>query len=172
MKNKDLAMTAAALKVCLKLQNIRELDEFMHPIGKDTPSHYHHHAKEYSKQTKSNSSSKPSSSNTNPKTATTSSSSNPNGSLENQKEARPGTTKRRQYYYKQVATCLKEENLKNATNSKLVAKKSNSNTKLECQADSENMIKLEDNSELDKKDVAIENQPESYDLDSFHVQPT
>ena len=35
---------------------------------------------------------------------------NSSSSIDNFRDARPGTTKRRQYYYKQVASCLKLEN--------------------------------------------------------------
>ena len=53
-----------------------------------------------------------------------------------------------------------------------MATKSNSTTNVEIQADSEGMNKLEDNSELDKKDVAIGNQPELYYLYSLHLKLT
>ena len=109
MNSRDLAMKAAALKVCLKLQAIRELDDYMLPIGKDAPSGSHYYQK--ISQPK-NTAGKPSScSSLNTKTKASLSLSNTTSSgVDNFREARPGTTKRRQYYYKQVASCLKLEN--------------------------------------------------------------
>ena len=109
MDSRDLAMKAAALKVCLKLQAIRELDEYMLPIGKDTPSGSHYYQKISQPKNTASKPSLSSSLNTNTKSSS-GLANNTNSSLEYFREARPGTTKRRQYYYKQVASCLKLEN--------------------------------------------------------------
>ena len=109
MESRDLSIVAAALKVCLKLQSIRELDEYMLPIGKDAPSGSHYYPK-ISQPKNSSSKASSSTSNSNTKTSlilpiNTSSNS------DTFRDARPGTTKRRQYYYKQVASCLRLENM-------------------------------------------------------------
>ena len=83
MPNRDLAMRSAALNACLELQSIHELDENFQPVGKDGAGfHFHRH----NNQTNSDKE----------KSA-------------GYETSRPGTTKRRQYYYKQVADCLNSE---------------------------------------------------------------
>ena len=84
MPSKELAMRSTALVALFELHRIKEIDDYLQPVGKD--------AGILLQQIKANSEKEPRHSSN-------------NGTLDN----RPGTTKRRQYYYKQVAKCLSHE---------------------------------------------------------------
>ena len=117
MASRDLAMKSAAFNVCAQLQKIKELDDHMFPVSKESISHiYQHQNKEHKKAKFDNVPSSKSASGSNGGSSNASNKGLPlQGNdvstpviIENTRDAaRPGTTKRRQYYYKQISHCLK-----------------------------------------------------------------
>ena len=167
MNSRDLAMKAAALKVCLKLQKILELDEYMLPIGKDAPSGSHYHQK--TSQQKNSNSKASLSTNTNSKVSSSLANNVMHTNTENLRDARPGTTKRRQYYYKQVASCLKmEDSLNNSKGTTDVINKDIDSTVFE---ESKNTVDNLDGDVISEVQQAVNEQP-SYFLYSLHLKLT
>ena len=160
MKSRDLSIVAAALKVCLKLQSMRELDEYMLPIGKDASSGSHYYPK-ISQPKNSSSKSSSNTSSTNTKTSLILPI-NTSSNADTFRDARPGTTKRRQYYYKQVASCLRLESMsasKEDEKEKLIDIKNQpevSNKKKDC----------------DEQDDGLQSNATTYFLYSLHLKLT
>ena len=169
MISRDLAIRASALRVCLKLQKIRELDEYMLPIGKDNSSGSHYHAKENKVIQPRNPAVKTSALSTNQKPTPTSTNNN-NGMTESVREARPGTTKRRQYYYKQVASCLRTDNLAETKEDKIEIANTGQD-KCGNQAELTKAVESQKDTMLEEEGAAADDS-NSYHLYSLHLKLT
>lgn len=99
-----MAQFSAALETCKKLREIQELDENMMPLGRDNSSHYKRQQQPAITVNPSNE--QAAAPTTTPVTATTKDQNQAPTTTPTSNSGRPGTTKRRQYYYKQVSNAL------------------------------------------------------------------